>query len=626
MRFSSLSTFYGRALVRVAASPLRAAAFLFSLLLHALGHALLAVAAGATARALVVALPRIGAFPSEVDATFGTGGGHGALHIACMGALVGLVAATVKGAAGAAATYLQARVSGEVGSQLRLQLLAGWHHEGPRAFPPDDGGKAHAMAHPMAPAAVLGVLTESVREVEGGLRVGVLGGVRAVAQLGALAAALVWLSPRLALLALAFLAPFALILGGVRRRVARGQRSALRDGEALLAAADEAVRHADLWTTYGAQDRVRAHVASLGSRAALQSARREAGASAWSASNEILGALALVLTLVAARAGLLPGGATVDGATALAFVTTFFMAYRPLRDGAEARLAFGRARGAFQRLAPLLGDDLSLPPSAIDVMGSPSLLPLPEGADPGLHDLEVESLRIRHGPRAGISFRAPAGSLVCVTGPTGVGKTSLLRALLGLEEPLSGRVRYAGQDLTREPVTSRRRPFAWVPQDAPILAGSLEDNVGLAAPAAAVGPALARLGAAPLARRLAGHPLGAGGRALSGGERQWVCLARALATSRPVLLLDEPTTGLDADARRQVLDALASLRGQHTILVVSHAPEVMAMADGRVHLDGPEVSARMENGQGGPHRQSDAMPSEGVPIENEGSSALVLEG
>jgi ABC-type bacteriocin/lantibiotic exporter with double-glycine peptidase domain len=78
--------------------------------------------------------------------------------------------------------------------------------------------------------------------------------------------------------------------------------------------------------------------------------------------------------------------------------------------------------------------------------------------------------------------------------------------------------------------------------------------------------------------------LAAGGPELSGGERQWVAIARALATGLPVLLLDEPTSGLDPASQQRVLEALAAVRGKRTVLLVTHRPEPLAIADRVIRL------------------------------------------
>jgi ABC-type transport system involved in cytochrome bd biosynthesis fused ATPase/permease subunit len=123
-----------------------------------------------------------------------------------------------------------------------------------------------------------------------------------------------------------------------------------------------------------------------------------------------------------------------------------------------------------------------------------------------------------------------------------------------------------------------------VPQEAPVLADTLAANVVLGAPSADARDALELLGATSLASQGEAR-VGAGGRALSGGERQWVALARAIATHQPVLLLDEPTSGLDADAQQTVLAAIARLRGRRTVILVTHRLEPLSIADVVVRLE-----------------------------------------
>ena len=111
------------------------------------------------------------------------------------------------------------------------------------------------------------------------------------------------------------------------------------------------------------------------------------------------------------------------------------------------------------------------------------------------------------------------------------------------------------------------------------------DGWALGAPGADAREELEPFGAAHLAQSLRDARLGAGGRAVSGGERQWIALARAIATRLPVLLLDEPTSGLDPDAQRRVLAAIAGLRGRRTVRLVTHRPEPLTIADVVVRLD-----------------------------------------
>ena len=171
-----------------------------------------------------------------------------------------------------------------------------------------------------------------------------------------------------------------------------------------------------------------------------------------------------------------------------------------------------------------------------------------------------------------------AGEVVGGRGPAGVGKATLRRPLLGLETALSGNVYYAGISLAGEPAGPVNRPFAWVPQDAPLLHATLDQNVTLGDPDVRPAETLAALGASRLADKLGTSQLVAE-RALSGGERQWIALARAMATRQPVLLLDEPTSGLDPGSQRMVLSAIASLRGKRSVLLITHRSEPAETAD-----------------------------------------------
>ncbi len=493
--------------------------------------------------------------------------------------LAGLAAAILKASGGVCATYAQARLAGQVGNELRLEVLDGWlacHRlRQPRQ---SDHGQDHGQeAEPAAGAQARGVaaLTSRVREVEAGLQLGVLGGARALAQLMPLLVVLVWLSPRLAWAAALVCAPFAIALGTARKRWKRANARAVRQSDALLEAADEAVRHADLWRTYGAETKVRTHLESLGRTIVHHGARLEASAAALSGGNEVLGALALVFALTADRAGWL--GAE-SGTLLLPFAVTFFLAYRPLRDLTDARLALGRAGVA---LGALDGTLRGLPSG--DATASPKLVG--ERSGWALRSLDVLALRVGRGGTAPLSFSVKAGEIVAISGPTGAGKTTLVRTLLGLEPAIAGEIRYDGVTLDGLPPGPGARPFAWVPQDAPLLADTLEANVRLGANDADARALLASLGAEHLVEALKDERLGAGGRAVSGGERQWIALARAVATGLPVLLLDEPTSGLDPVSQARVLSAISRLRGKRTVVIVTHRPEPIAIADAVVRVE-----------------------------------------
>ena len=492
--------------------------------LHASGHAFLAGAAGALARGLV-------------------GQAHGDKRILLV-ALAGVGAAGAKLIGGALAASAEARLGGSVAAAVRLSVL----------------DHVLAVDTPRAPEQ-LAALTTHVNEVERGVVGGVVAEMRAAVALVPLGFLLVWIAPRLALSGVVALAAFGLLAFSLRRAFKRSNARVAATAGALVGAADEAVRHAELWATYGAKDRIAAHVARLGEIIVREHAALRVRAAVLSSTSEVLGAVALVLVLLLADRG----GLGVDNGTVVPFAIAFFMTYRPLRDLVDARLVRARAEASLAEMP--LGVRAPAPPAP---------------ATWSLEPLVLDAVTTAHGGHPPLSLRIAPGSIAVIVGPTGAGKTSLLRALLGLGAH-EGSIRWGAHSLAPG-VGPHVRPFAWVPQDAPVVRDTLAVNIGLGGGAVDPVGLLAELGAdLPVA---SDEILGA--RPLSGGERQWVAMARALATGLPVLLLDEPTSALDPAAQKRFLAAIARLRGRRTVVLVTHRPEPLAIADQVVRLAASE--------------------------------------
>ena len=545
-------------------------AFLLASTMHAVGHALIALAAGSVAVALA---QRWGVAQASGGGAADRPASDALSDQALFWSVVGLAVVAVKSTTGVYATYVQARLSGEVGASLRLELLDTLL-KAYRVRQPRHGDHGSARASPMHRG--VAALTESVHEVEVGLKHGLLGGARALAQLVPLGCVLVALSARTALLAALVLAAFGALLGKARSGYRKAAAQAADRRAGLLEAADESVRHAELWVSYGAEAKARSNLRGIGEAIARGTAQLEARAAAMSGANEVLAALALSAAVAASR---VPSfGAVADGRTLLAFAVAFFLAYRPLRELTDARLALARAAVAYDGLRPTLGD--GAPPSAPqDLSEAPKPRAWPLAA------LELRGLGLVRGACGPLTLRIEPGAIVVIAGPTGVGKTTLLRTLLGFERPACGEILFGGLSIGDAPAGLEERPFAWVPQDAPLLADTLDANISLGTPQRAARSALEPIGAAHLVQALEGARLGAGGRPVSGGERQWIALARAIATCQPVLLLDEPTSGLDTLAQQRVLEAVAGLRGRRTVVLVTHRPEPVGVADLVVRLE-----------------------------------------
>ncbi|WP_410622899.1 thiol reductant ABC exporter subunit CydD [Amycolatopsis sp. cmx-8-4] len=199
-------------------------------------------------------------------------------------------------------------------------------------------------------------------------------------------------------------------------------------------------------------------------------------------------------------------------------------------------------------------------------------------------DVTVEG---RSGPILdGFSMRVSPGEVVGVTGPSGAGKSTLLDVLLGWRRPDSGRVVLGDVDLADVGRATWHRRIAWVPQQPHLVAGTVAENIRLGSPDATDDDvhAAADDAALDLASDAAIGELGAG---LSTGQRRRVALARAVLLDRPLILLDEPTEGVDAGTEAAILDRLPQVLAGRTAVIISHHPAVLAGCDRVVTLGGP---------------------------------------
>ncbi|WP_225844966.1 thiol reductant ABC exporter subunit CydD [Streptomyces sp. HPF1205] len=225
------------------------------------------------------------------------------------------------------------------------------------------------------------------------------------------------------------------------------------------------------------------------------------------------------------------------------------------------------------------------------------LLPAP---DLRTATISVEGLAVREGGQlAETSFSLAPGEVLAVTGPSGVGKSTLLNAVLGFAVPSSGRVLVDGVDLADIDPAGWHRQIAWVPQRPHLFAGTIADNVRLARPDASEAELTAVLAAAGvLAFAAPGDLLGEDGSGLSAGQRQRLALARALLADRPLLLLDEPTAHLDAGTESRVADALREAAAGRTVLFTAHRPALLPLADRVLRLSFPPARQPLDGGGG----------------------------
>lgn len=220
----------------------------------------------------------------------------------------------------------------------------------------------------------------------------------------------------------------------------------------------------------------------------------------------------------------------------------------------------------------------------------------PEGIATGTTEpaarVELRAVSAGYGPQPavrGLSTVLPAGSLVAVTGPSGAGKSTLLDVLLGLLPPAAGEVLVDGSPLAD--LATWRAGVGYVPQDTVLVPGTIRENLTWSAGREVGDDVLwAALDTACAAELVAGQPAGldtvlTDTVALSGGEQQRLCIARALVRAPRLLVLDEATSALDAATETAVVERLRRL--PCTIVAATHRPAITTAADLEIRLDGP---------------------------------------
>ena len=206
-----------------------------------------------------------------------------------------------------------------------------------------------------------------------------------------------------------------------------------------------------------------------------------------------------------------------------------------------------------------------------------------------------ERLALEH-----VSLRIEPGERVGIIGPMGSGKSTLSKLLIGLYQPKEGAVKFGDVDIRQIPSMELRGRVGVLPQDVVLFYGSIRDNIALGDPTINDHLILRAASLAGVTDFLRNNPagfaaqVGEQGKALSGGQRQAVALARALVRDPEVLILDEPTSNMDTDSELMLQKRLQSVIGGRTLVLVTHrlsmlriVDRLIVMEDGQVKLDGP---------------------------------------
>jgi ATP-binding cassette subfamily B protein len=434
-------------------------------------------------------------------------------------------------------------------------------------------------------------LSDDVEEIEELMLSGVTSSLAYLFQVVFFVGALFYLEWRLALVSL-FVAPlFWLAARHFSRKIKRAAREERRRTGSISAVAEESLSNAALVQAYNRQEDeiARFHRENEGSFAAQMAATRLS--SLFSPLVDLIELAGVIVVIAMGAYELSQGRLTIGGL--LVFMVYLGQLYRPIRGFSSLLNSFYEASAGAERVIEFLDEK-----PAVD--NKPWARPLH-----GVWGMvEFDSVRFSY-PGAkkptldDVSFHVGPGEVLALVGPSGAGKSTVAMLLLRFYDPDAGSIRLDGHDVRDLDIHSLRENVAVLLQETLVFDGTVRENIAYGRPEATEEEIVAAAEAADAHGFIEALPegydtvIGQKGRLLSGGQRQRIAIARAMIRDAPVLILDEPTTGLDARSSEKIIGPLRRLMSGRTTIVVSHnlltvrdATRIVVLEEGRIAEQG----------------------------------------
>ena len=448
---------------------------------------------------------------------------------------------------------------------------------------------------------VMSRVTDDVEEIEDLMLSGVASAVSYFFQLLFFTAALFYLDWQLALVSLFVVPLFWLAARHFSRKIKRAAREERRRSGSIGAVAEESLSNAALVQAYNRKDEevARFHRENEGSFAAQMAATRLS--SLFSPLINMIELAGVVVVVAFGAYQLSRGNLTVGGL--LVFLVFLGQLYGPIRGVSSLLNSFYSASAGAERIIEFLDEEPSVTEraGAVDLGRAEGRVEF-DGVSFGYPGKDAPALE-------DVSFSVGPGETLALVGPSGAGKSTVAKLMLRFYDPGAGSIRLDGHDLSSLTLRSLRESVAVLLQETLVFDGTIRENIAYGRPDATDEEIEAAAKAADahdfiLALR-EGYDtsIGQKGRLLSGGQRQRIAIARAMIRDAGVLVLDEPTTGLDAGSSEKVMRPLQRLMEGRATIVISHnlmtvreATEIAVLEDGRVTERGTHADLLQRDG------------------------------
>jgi subfamily B ATP-binding cassette protein MsbA len=430
-------------------------------------------------------------------------------------------------------------------------------------------------------------VTSDIDAIQSFLASGLLGALVDGLTLVGMVGVMFYLNWRFTLIALSVAPPLFIVVYSYTRRIKKASRAVRKKESEIVSTIQEVLTSIRVVKAFAREDfeQRRLEEESLES---VEVALRARGLKAkLSPIVEIIVAVGTCLVLWFGARMVLQG--TLSAGSLIVFIFYLGKMYKPMQDLSKMTDAYSKASIGFERIKEVLDTDREVSdlPSARPLTGLKGLVEFEHVS----FDYEVGTSVLQD-----ITLRIEPGQTAALVGPTGAGKTSIVSMIPRFYDPISGVVKIDGQDVRRFTQKSLRHHMSFVLQETLLFHGTIWSNIAYGKPGASRAEILraAELSNAHefIDRLPEGYNtvVGERGVTLSGGQRQRIAIARAVIRNTPLLILDEPSSGLDAGSEKLVFDALDRLMEGKTSIVIAHRLATIRRANIIFVIDGGKVA------------------------------------